>query len=79
VNTAVYLVFGVALIAFASWRILAGLHVLGLIEHRVPGHDIPDRYVPHLMKGDPEFGGLMDLLLGLAFAAAGVLCLVDAF
>jgi hypothetical protein len=31
------------------------------------------------MKGDPENGALVDLLVGLVFAGAGVLCLVDAF
>ena len=78
-NTAVYLIFGLVLIAFGSWRILAGLYKLELIERHVSGHDIPDRWVPRWMSGTVEGAGLVDILLGLAFAGAGVLALVDAF
>jgi hypothetical protein len=79
VNTAVYSIFGAVLIAFGSWRVLAGLYVLELLNRHVLGSDLFVRFVPRWMRGSADAEGFGDILGGLIFALVGVLALVDAF
>lgn len=78
-NAAVYLIVGVALLAFASWRILAGLYVLDMIHRRVRGHDLFVRFAPRWTRGPAGGEALADIVGGLIFAAGGVLALTNAF
>jgi hypothetical protein len=72
-NAAVSVIVGLALVAFGSWRLLAGFYRLDLIGWRVPGHDLFVRFVPRWMKGPDMADGLADAIGGLIFVAGGVL------
>ena len=75
-NAAVQVILGIGLIAFGSWRLLAGLYLLDLIDWRVPGYDQPQRFLPRVMRSPRAVQGLAATTIGVVFMAGGVLAVV---
>jgi hypothetical protein len=71
-DAAALVIVGLLLVAFGSWRVMAGLYQLELIALRVPGHDLFTRFVPRWMRGSDTFDGVFDVIGGLVFIVAGV-------
>jgi hypothetical protein len=74
-DTAINLVFGLAIIGVGSWQILVGLYVLELIDQRVPGDAFLHRLYSRWMTMSVESQGRLEILVGFGWAVLGVIFL----